>query len=190
MVSALTNTGLALIRWFRNLTIREKQGIALMAGFVLFVVIYVLAQNVSSTFASIDQELSAANEELTQVSTLLAQYSKVKTQRDTIENEFRSVEFKEGELTYLEDLIRHKLNLNGGFSITPKSTSRFGANYEQHLFTVKFTINDLKLVMEFLTEIVSGSQPLLLTRLDIRVTRNGESLDIDMDVSSIKEVKA
>ncbi len=190
MVAALTRTGMTLVRWFRNLTGREKQGIALMFGFVVFVMVYVLARNISSTFASIDQELSAANEELSQVSTLLAQYGKVRMQRDTIESEFRSVEFKEGELTYLEDMIRHKLNLNSGFSITPKSTSKFGANYEQHLFTVKFAINDLKLVMDFLTEVVSGSQPLLLTRLDIRVTRNGQSLDVDMDVSSIKEVKA
>ena len=190
MADVITKAGHALADWFKGLTGREKQGLAFMAIVLGILVIYVLAGNINSTFSNLDQDLTAANEELTQVSTLLTQYSKVKAQRDRIENEFRSVEFKEGELTYLEDLIRRKLGLTGGFSITPKGVSKFGANYEQHLFTVKFAINDLKLVMDFLNDIVSGPQPLLLTRLDIKVTRNGESLDIDMDVSSIKEVRA
>lgn len=184
------SVGSATKTWFQKLSSREQQLIILAALAVTVMLVYGVGNKTYQAFETINSNLSYANEELTTVSNLLSQYSKAKSQRDRIENEFRSVEFKEGELTYLEELIKKKLNLNSGFTITPRAVTKFGINYEQHPFTVKFSLSDLKLIMEFLNEIVSGPQPLLLTRLDIRMTRNGETLEVDMDVSSIKEARS
>ncbi|NMC61978.1 MAG: hypothetical protein GYA55_02290 [SAR324 cluster bacterium] len=176
--------------WFEKLSSRERRLIIIAAIAVVLMLVYGVCTKTYQAFVLINSNLSYANEELATVSDLLSQYSKAKAQRDRIENEFRSVEFKEGELTYLEELIKKKLNLSSGFTITPRAVTKFGVNYEQHPFTVKFSLSDLKLIMEFLNEIISGPQPLLLTRLDIRMTRNGETLEVDMDVSSIKEVRS
>lgn len=188
MVKSVTKVFNLIKSWFLKLSVREQQLIVLASAVVLIMVFYGIGESVYQSFTDLNRDLEAAEHELTSVSALLSQYSKAKAQRDRIENEFRSVEFKEGELTYLEDLIRRKLNLSGGFTITPRAATKFGVNYEQHPFTIKFTLSDLKLIMEFLSEIVSGSQPLLLTRLNILMSHNKESLEVDMDVSSIKEV--
>ena len=185
----VTNAIRQVREWFMNLTAREKQLIlfVLISGIVL--ALYGIGGRIRERFADLEVRVEEANAELSSVSNLLAQYSKIRAQRDRIEREFKDVEFKEGELTYLEGLVRRKLELTGGFTLTPKGSSKFGSNYEQHVFGVKFTINDLKKLTDFLNEIVSGNPPMLLTRLDMRLTRNGEAIEVDMDVSSIKRAE-
>ena len=151
--------------------------------------IYIGGTSAIESFDSLSRDIRQSEHDLETISVLLSQYGKIKAQRDQIEQEYKSVEFKEGVLSYLEELIRRKLGLISGFTITPRATTAFGGNYEQVPFTIKFTVSDFKALLAFLLDLISGPQPLLMTRLDIRTTRNGESLEVDLDVSSISQAK-
>ena len=179
----------AAIIWYQRLSAREKHIILAAVLFFLSCGAYYTGTAVTQSFSLISGDIIQSERDLETVSVLLSQYSKIRAQRDQIEQEYKSVEFKEGVLSYLEDLIRRKLGLTSGFTITPRAPAAFGGSYQQVPFTIKLTVSDFKALLSFLSDLISGPQPLLMTRLDIRTSRNGESLDVDLDVSSISQAK-
>lgn len=176
--------------WYRTLSQRERVAIVVMAILGTTFALYLSIIPIVDAFAAQSEEIKKVEQDLETASVLLEQFMRVKARRDEIEAEYKSVEFKEGDLSYLERLVREKMGLgSGAFTINQRAPTSFGDVYEQSPSSIKFATTSLESLLSFLTELSYGAQPLLVTRLDISKTRGGERLDVDVDVSSIRRVK-
>jgi hypothetical protein len=168
----------------------ERERKLLAVGILVTIVIAVLAvtQPIRSIFAEQNLELEKVIMESQQISTELTRYQRLISRRREVEQEFKSVELKDGALSHLEGLIRDKAGIGqGAFTIKDQAPRPFGNDYQQTFFTVNFATTDYPKLIDFLQELVAGKQPLLLKRLSLKRSRGGEKLDVDIEVSSISK---
>ena len=181
----------AAVAWATKLSKRERLLIGLPIPIVLVILIYSLLYSpIAEAFATQQQEVEAAQLEIKSVALLLEKFKVLRSRRQELETRYREIEIKEGGLTLLESLIRAKLDPPpGSFTIKEGGapSREFGGNYEQQNFVVDFTTGDLGKLVGFLQEVVHGSKPLILKRLEMR--KQGERLHVVLDVSSIRRIK-
>lgn len=176
--------------WFRKLTAREILLIvgALVIGLVMGIV--VIVEEVRATFADQQRRLALLQEAINNIPARLETHARLKARRQAIEQQFRMVEMREGALSYLENLIKTKAGVpSGAFTIKDFPSRSFGKDFEQTPYSVKFTTSNLSTLIEFLRELVHGEQPFLVSKLDLRMARNNEALEVELEVSSIRRVR-
>lgn len=188
-LSSLNNLGELAKRYITGLSARER--VLLIAAIIVVVVLAIssIVPAISQAFSKQSADIEAFNKQMSLVVESLGRYSKLEARRKEIEDAYREVEISEGILTYLEQLIKSKAGIEQGHSINPRETRPFGNKFEQASVTVKFTIVDLKRLVQFLEELVHGSKPFILGRLEIKRRPAGDSLEVELDVSSIREKK-
>lgn len=178
-----------LVNIFHALSAREK-GLIVAGTFVLFLVgLYKVYEPVRDVFSQQIQDLQKVEGDARSASALLERYSKLKAKRDSIEREYKEVEFKEGALSHLENLVKNKAGVSAGFTIKDSPPVEFGGEYEQTLFSVKFTTTSLPGLVDFLKELSQGPKPMILGKVDIQRSRFADRLETDIDVSSIRKVR-
>jgi len=193
MVSALAphlDKILALLRESsKKLSRREKL-------LVLFAVIFVAVSALNLIYGPIRDALvrqedryNETTQQLQYVAAALSRYQKLQIRRDEIEREFREVEIEEGALSYLEELVKTKAGVVNP-QISPRDIREFGSEYEQAPFSIKFPIVDLNRLVQFLEELVQGKKPFILASLDIKRRPAGDSLDVELEVSSLRRKKS
>ena len=173
---------------FAQLSQRERLlvlGAAVIGGIL---VLAYFAGPVTTAFRQQSAAITRARMDASTLPAVARRYLEIKARRAAIENRFKQVEFREGTvLSHLEQLIRDKAQIPAKeFNIRQGEARDFGKDYEQTPFTVKFSTTNLAALVEFLKELVEGSKPMILSRLDVTRRRGSNRLDVEMDASAIK----
>lgn len=168
---------------------REQLLVALAAVVAVVMGLYSIYEPIRDAFDHQAVELAEAKTRSGSVARTLEQYLKLKARRDTIEGVYRKVEFEEGALSYLDNIIQTKARIpSGQFKILDNPARPFGGNYEQSTFGVRFSTSNLEALVDFLTEVVRGTRPLILGRLSLQKSRLGDRIEVEVDVSSLRKV--
>jgi hypothetical protein len=173
---------------YDNLSAREQK--LLLGGVAVMIIIGILMvmQPISSLFSEQALELAKVEQEARNIGSELTRYQRLVDRRKEVEQEFKSVDLKDGALSHLEGLIRDKAGISqGAFTIKDQPPKSFGNGYQQTFFTVNFSSTDYARLIDFLQELVDGAQPLVLKRLDVKRSRSGDKMDIDLEISSISK---
>lgn len=171
---------------YNSFSPRERSLMA--AGLAVFVLIVVLAitRPIATLFSEQALELMQAQQNVRDMAASINRYEKLLQRRAEVERAFQSVEIKEGTTSHLEGLIRNTAGIDqGGFNIKAQSPKPFGKEYQQTFYSVNFSTTDYGRLIDFLKELVDGPKPLVLKRLDIKRSRSGDKLDVDLEVGSI-----
>lgn len=174
--------------YLKKLSKREKVIILVAGVMVIGTLIYSIYQPMERAFEEQQVKIDDTAQELERTTIALARYAKLKTKRDEIERSNREVEFSEGVLTYIEELLKTKAGVVSNPQINPREPKPFGEMYEQAPVSVRFPIVDLKRLTEFLEELVYGKKPLILSSVEIRRRPAGDSVDVELEVSSLRKV--
>ena len=148
----------------------------------------IVYEPVREAFVAQETRYDETAQQLQYVAAALSRYQKLQVRRDEIERDFREVEIEEGALSYLEDLVKTKAGVVNP-QISPRDIRDFGSEYEQAPFLIRFPIVDLNRLVQFLEELVQGKKPFILASLDIKRRPAGDSLDIELEVSSLRRKK-
>ena len=170
----------------RKLSPREK-GLLAVAVFVGFIMLsYKVVTDIKTAFAEQTAAIEALNQSQAEVIQNLGRFTVLNARKTQIETDYAKVEIQEGARSYLENLVRTKALVSTGYTIKDMPVSEFGGDFELAPFSIKFTANTLQALTDFLTEIVHGQHPVVLTELDFRKARGGERMEVSLDISSIK----
>lgn len=186
---ALMPTYRLLYAKYQALTVREKVIIIVAAAVALGILLYKIYEPIQRVFVQQKDELSTLSASMQTVAPQVERYVKLRARRDAIEEEYKEVEFKEGALSHLENLVRNKAGISSGFTIKDNPPKEFGGNYEQTLFNIKFTTTNLETLVAFLGELTNGAKPLVVSKVDIQRSKFADRLEVDIDASSIRRVK-
>ena len=167
---------------------REHAMIAGAALVLVFTLCYLVYEPIQDAFDAQAVALAEAQGRTRTIGGTLEGYLKLKARRDLIESRYREVEFKEGALSHIENLIRTKALVTSGYTIKDNTPRPFGGSYEQVPYSVRFQISSLSALLDFLKEVVHGPRPLILSRLELQKSRIGDRLDVDLDVSSLRKI--
>lgn len=189
MFPTIQNWLKALQSYLSKLTTRERLLISLAGFAAASIGVIQVFGAVSEEFAIQERALARAKSEQQEVLEKLARYSQLKVRREAVEERFKEVEIKEGVRSQIENLMRTKANVTGGYTIKDGPVSEFGGNYELAPFSVRFTVQSLPGLVAFLEELVHGPRPLVLSELDLKRPRTGERIDVSLEVSSIRKIK-
>jgi len=170
-----------------SLSRREQMLITLAVVVAGIMGIYSIYEPISDAFDHQAIALAEAQGRSKSIPGTLEKYLKLKARRDAIESRYRKVEFEEGALSHLENLIRAKALVSSGFTIKDSAPRPFGGNYEQVPFSVRFSTSNLETLVDFLNEVVHGSRPLILGRLALQKSRVGDRLEVELDVSNLRK---
>jgi hypothetical protein len=173
----------------KKLSRREKILVLLGGLFVLVSAGNIVYEPVREAFIAQETRYDETAQQLQYVAAALSRYQKLQVRRDEIEKDFREVEIEEGALSYLEDLVKTKAGVVNP-QISPRDIREFGSEYEQAPFLIRFPIVDLSRLVQFLEELVQGKKPFILASLDIKRRPAGDSLDIELEVSSLRRKKS
>lgn len=174
---------------FQALTQREKVIIVVATGVAISMLLYQVYEPIRRVFHDQTDQLAALESSMKTVAPGIERYVKLRARRDGIEEEYREVEFKEGALSHLENLVRNKAGITAGFTIKDNPPKEFGGNYEQTLFNIKFTTTNLETLIDFLKELTYGAKPLVVSKVDIQKSKFADRLEVDIDASSIRRLK-
>ncbi len=180
---------LKALHWFNGLTTREKVLVGLPIPVILIVIFH---SSIYSPTVELFNAQSAKLEESSQnikiIATMLEKYHRLKARRAAIEEEYKEIEIKESGITILENMISKHLALpTRSFDIRPSDPQEFGGNFEKTSYVIKFSTPELGKLVAFLDELVHGKAPMILRRLDLKVT-GINSLDVEIDASSIRRI--
>ena len=167
----------------------RERALAVIAGLSIVTVLgYQSVTWVSTQFQEQDQRLTESKKNLERAAVLLDSYVKLSARKQQIEKEYQQIELKEGGLAYLEKLVREEAGVTEGFKIVDSPPKPFGGGYEQTSFAITFGEPNLDKLVSFLTALVKGRQPFILSKLDVQKSRRGDRLDVDIEASGIRKI--
>lgn len=147
-----------------------------------------LIASISETFDEQQSRLEKTISEMDLVSAALSRFTTLKQRQRAVEEAYKEVEFEGPALSYLEKLLKEKAGIASGFTIRDKPSRQFGGGYEQTPYTIKFTTVDMNRLIEFLKELTEGSRPVLLASLSLKPKPGKDSIDVELEISSIKRI--
>lgn len=175
--------------WFNSLSGREK----LMVGLPIPVVIFILLHSMIYTpiveaFNSQETKLQESTQNIQIIAAMLDKYQRLKNRRANIEEQYKEIEIKESGITLLENMISKHLELPArSFDIKPSEPQEFGGNFEKTSYVIKFSTPELGKLVAFLDELTHGAAPMILRRLDLKVS-GINSIEVEIDASSIRRI--
>ncbi len=180
------NFSVPIKSYLSNLSQRER--VLIMAGLLTAFLMgsYMIYEPISHAFYEQTRTINELERDAKSVALLLERYAKLKAKRVIIESEYRKVEIKEGALSYLENLIKLKTGLSGGFTIREGQAAPLGEGFELASFDIRYEINDLSKIVDLLKEIVHGKQPMILGEIDLRKIGYTDRIAVHLDINSIR----
>ncbi len=166
----------------------ELRLILLAAAVLIFIGIYSVYNPIMEAFAKQNAELAALSEAETNIVPLLERYQKLIVKKSAAEQRYKELEFKEGEVSFLEKLVQERAKIPfGRYTIRPGKEQDFGKAFKLLQFSVKFDTSALDTLISFLSEVVQGERPLIISRLDLKKNPVTNVLSVDIDVRSIRQ---
>jgi|GEM_PF-2862398 len=150
------------------------------------IAVWMATEAVLATFNEQASRIIALEESLDLLPARIETFARNKSKRDAIEEQYKGIEIKEGARSYLESLIRERAGVPTGFTIKDTAGGSFGKDYEQTIYTIKFSTSNLQSLVDFLRELSFGKNPLIVGRLKVDMSARNDNLQVEVDVSSIK----
>lgn len=176
--------------WYHTLARREQ---VIVVGGMLVLVVLLLQVMVIDPVASYLQaqreELELVRKDMQALPHVLARYQRLVRRQDNIEKLYQKIELSEGAFAHLEDLVKNKAGIPAAsFDIKEDMPIKFGNQYEQIPYRIRFKITDYPRLIDFLQEVVHGSKPLIISTIDMRKSRLGDHIQVDMQVNGVRRV--
>jgi len=176
--------------YYTKMSSRERGLVVVVVLVVGVILSFNICSCTNQIFKAQQAEMERAKTESESVALVLKNYFKFKRKRDAIENQYKEVEISEGALSYLENLVKTKAQIElGRFQISDSAAKPFGLNFEQQPFSIKFSTTNLQAFVEFLKELSEGVKPFVFSSLDLSRMRGSDQLQVAMEVSSVRRVK-
>ncbi|GEM_PF-3685684 len=178
--------------WYLSRDKREQTLLLSMALLGVFIFFYISVSSVSGALRERESRVAKLKQDLDTVTEIRKRYISLKDKQKGIEASFSEMKWdqSEGEMTYLEGLKSRLLagseSQNERFRIEPLTTVPFGEKYERAQFKLTVSVTDLNALVGFLSEISHGNRPLLITRVRVERRPAGDSLSVQLDISSIR----
>ncbi len=180
----LTRKGVA---WFYALSQRE-QGMVVAGALVLMVVGLNQAYTpIRDVYTHQADRLAELHRHATAAPAVVERYSRLGARREQLEKRFKEIEFKEGALSYIENLVRQQPGVAPGFDIREGTPKAFGKSFEQQPFLVRFQTTNAAGFVEFLRSVTRGERSLLISKLEIQKPRRGDRLEVDLELNTIRQ---
>lgn len=173
---------------FDNLSSREKMLLYVASltlvlfgiGFFIFDVIYPAFDKQSQVLTKIERELDT-------LPRLLSEYTDILNQEKEMEARFNSSDPNVDIPSYIENIINEIEGQSISAAITPRgAASDLGERFRRKSFDIKFTTADMKPLVLFLDKISHGSQPLLITKIELKRLGTGASIRVAVELTSIR----
>lgn len=183
-VIALIKKGIA---WFHALSQREQS--IVVTGVVVLVAIGLnqAYTPISDAFGRQDDRLAELQRYASAAPAVIERYSRLGARKEQLEKRFKEIEFKEGALSYIENLVRQQPGVAPGFDIREGTTKEFGKSFEQQPFIVRFQTTNAAGFVEFLRSVARGERSLLISKLEIQKPRRGDRLEVDLELNTIRQ---
>jgi hypothetical protein len=179
-----------LKNWYVDLSKREQ--LIVLAGCLFIVVAAIQMTVIDPLTAFIDdqeKELELARKDINALPHVLSRYKRLISRRENIEQMYKSIELSEGAFGHLESLVKNKAGIPAAsFDIKENVPVKFGNQYEQIPYTISFKITDYPRLISFLEEVAHGEKPLVISSLDMRKSRLGDHIRVNIQVNSVKRV--
>ena len=178
--------------WFFTRDRREQTLLFSMVLLGFFIFFYISVTSVSGSLRESESRVAKLKQALDTVTEIRKRYISLKDKQKGIEASFSEMKWdqSEGEMTYLEGLKSRLLagseSQNERFKIEPLAIVPFGDKYERAQFKLTVSVTDLNALVGFLSEISHGNRPLLITRVRVERRPAGDSLSVQLDISSIR----
>jgi hypothetical protein len=146
-----------------------------------------LAAPIQGAFSAQEQRLAELERFANATPAVVERFSRLKSRREQLEARFREIEFKEGALSYIENLVRQQPGVAPGFDIREGTPRSFGKAFEQLPFGVRFQTTSASGFVDFLKSVARGERSLLITKLEIQKPRRGDRLEVDLELNTIRQ---
>jgi len=175
------------LEYLHKLTFREKTIIAVCLALALVFGLYNMYQPLKASFARQSAQIEKLQTDSETVTHLLNRHLELSTRKNEIEGAYQQIAGRGGMLSYIEGVITNKMSIQqSDFEIREQATRSFAGDFEQAPFLIKFNTQDFPKLVEFLAELAHGPRPLIISRLDLKKTRAGDALEVEIDVSSLR----
>lgn len=176
-----------VIAWFRALSHRERSIVVAGAVLILAIGADQMYSPLEEMFSAQADKLAAYQRNATATPAVVERYARLRSRREQLEKRFKEIEFKEGALSYIENLVRQQPGVAPGFDIREGSPKSFGKFYQQQPYLVRFQTTNATGLVEFLKSVARGERSLLISKLEIQKPRRGDRLEVDLELNTIRK---
>ncbi len=179
-----------LLDLFRQRTPREKV-MLVAAGLILaFMVVYpVVVEPVQEAFARQSEQLRTLSNAYNNTPKVLERYATLQLRRNELEKFYSEINVSEDPLAYLENLLRDVAKAKPGeYTANARQGSSRGDKYITKSFNASFQASSMENVAAFLKALTTGSQPMLLSSINLERRGGGETLYVQFEVSGFEAI--
>ena len=175
----------ALKAFLAKLSPRERWlGLAALVVVFLMAFTSLIVKPFKIAFAEQSSEFTELTTTYDVVPEILSQYGKLVARRKEIEGFYEKIDLKSDPLTYIERLLKDVAQVPAGaYSVTPRDGVPLGERYAHKMYSVQFETTNQQSLAKFLKELTTGSQPMLLSQINVDKRLSSESLRVQLEVS-------
>lgn len=179
-----------IISIIRNFNKREKILAILGVVIVLYIFSSSAYEKIQTKIASQNARLKKAQDELLALPYQLERYLLLKKRKENIETVYKEIEFADGFLTHIEELIREKAGVESStdYKINALPETEFGGDYIREPYRIEVFVTSLENLSAFLKSLVAEENPLVMTKLNIKKAPNKTKLIVQIDVSNFRKI--
>jgi hypothetical protein len=177
--------------WYSTLEQRERYLFIGMSAFLVAMLIYFGGEKLLSIASNRIAESTRLDADIAALPIELDRFIKLQQRQSRTEKYFKSIVADSSNVEgYLENLIKEKTGITNirEFTIEQQAPSSFAGTYTRVPRRVRFSINQFNSLIDFLTEVVKGKQPLLLSTLKLERDRRGDRIAVELVIDSIQRL--
>jgi hypothetical protein len=177
--------------WYSSLEQRERYLFIGMSAFLLSMVVYLVGEQVVAVGTKRMESSAHLDADVAALPGELDRFIKLQQRQARTEEYFKSIVADDRNIEgYLETLIKDKTGITNirEFTIEQQAPSSFAGTYTRVPRRVRFSITQFNSLIDFLSEVVKGKQPLLLSTLKLERDRRGDRIAVELVIDSIQRV--
>ncbi len=173
---------------YTDLSLRERMLVVATVIVIGLLGMYSVGEALLVQFSTRTEEVVEDRRELDSLKILLERHAQLETRRKAIESKFSKSDSDEKteSLSYIESLIAKHFGTENKFNINALATRPFGERFVQRPFAVRLATDKLQDIVNFLYAVTYGKHPLIVTRLQLTVSRTQDNVDVEAEVSVVE----
>ena len=171
---------------------RERSLVVLAAGALFFLSLWpMVISPVQAAFVEQSRQLHEASLTYSVAPDILNRYSKLIGRRKELEKFYSGVDLSADPLSYLERLLRDTAKVpQGAYNVTPREGVQLGGKYAHKIFMVNFQTASMENLAAFLRELTTGTQPMLISQINLDKRTGAEALSVQLEVSGFEAISS